>query len=145
MSKHKFKSIVTTSVEKATMVYLNKIASTHSKSEGLKKVRLKREEYFEDSRFTKSETELLFAFRTRMVRGIKENFPSQFGKSFTCDLCQIAVCRQEHLLSCATLKKHIDIPDEVSYSDLFSTTNKQLKIIRILKALLRKREILLCD
>ena len=80
-----------------------------------------------------------------MVRGIKENFPSQYGKSFACDLCQIAVCRQEHLLSCVTLKQHIDIPDDVSYSDLFRTTDKQLKVIRIMKALLRKREILLCD
>ena len=145
MSKQKFKTIVTTAVEKAAINYLNRKASTHSKSENLIKTRLKREEYFEDKRFTKSETELLFAFRTRTVRGIKANFPSQYGRIFTCELCQIAVCCQEHLLTCVILKKHIDIPNDVSYSDLFGKTDKQLKVIRILKVLLRKREILLCN
>ena len=145
MSKQKFKTIVTTAVEKAAINFLNRKASTHSKSENLIKTRLKREEYFEDKRFTKSETELLFAFRTRTVRGIKANFPSQYGRKFSCELCQIAVCCQEHLLSCGILQKHINIPNDVSYSDLFGNTDKQLKLIRVLKVLLRKREILLCN
>ena len=145
MSKQKFKTIVTTAVEKTAIDYLNSLASTHSKSQNLMKTKLKKEEYFEDSRFTKSETELMFAFRTRTVRGIKANFPSQYGKQFSCELCQIAVCCQEHLLTCVILKKHIDIQNDVSYSDLFGKTDKQLKVIRILKVLLRKREILLCN
>ena len=145
MSKQKFKKIVNSAVEKAAIDHLNKIARSHSKSENLIKTSLKREEYFEDKRFTKSETELLFAFRTRTVRGIKSNFPSQYGRILTCELCQIAVCCQEHLLSCVILKDHINIPNDVNYTDLFGNTDKQLKLIRILRMLLRKREILLCS
>ena len=55
MSKERFRSLVQTAIDKRAMVYLNNIASGHSKSEDLMKNRLVREEYFEDKRFSKSE------------------------------------------------------------------------------------------
>ena len=51
----------------------------------------------------RSEIELLFALRTRTVRDIKANFPTQYGSSLTCELCQVAVYCQENLLSCIRL------------------------------------------
>ena len=45
----------------------------------------------------RSEIELLFALRTRTVRDIKANFPTQYGSILTCELCQVAVCCQKHL------------------------------------------------
>ena len=98
---------------------------------------------FEDQRFSRSEVELLFALRTRTVRDIKANFPTQYGSNFTCDLCEVAVCCQEHLLSCVRLKANVNIPSGVCYSDLFRNTDKQLNIVRIFKKLLRTRELLL--
>ena len=76
MSAEKFKSIVTKSVQKMAMGYLNNMASTHEKSKPLMKPMLIVEDYFVDTRFSKSEIKLLFAFRTRMVRDIKNNFPN---------------------------------------------------------------------
>ena len=143
LSKDKFKAIVTTAVEGAAIQYLNEKAVGHSKSGDLIKPRLVKEKYFEDQRFKRSQVELLFALRTRTVRDIKANFPSQYGSSFTCNLCQVAVCCQEHLLSCVKLKQYVDIPSDVSYSDIFDNTDKQLRIIRIFTKLLRTREILL--
>ena len=135
--------MVDIAANKLAMEHLNNVAQGHSKSEDLIKSRLIREEYFADNRFSRSEIELLFALRTRMVPGIKANFSSQYNDVFTCDLCQVAVCCQEHILSCAKLKQHVDIPKDVSYSDLFRNTDKQLKIVKIFKKLLRKREVLL--
>ena len=97
MSKERFRSLVQTAIDKRAMVYLNNIASGHSKSEDLVKNRLIREEYFEDKRFSKSEIELLFALRTRMVPGIKANLSSQYNNIVTCDLCQTAIDCQEQL------------------------------------------------
>ena len=51
----------------------------------------------------RSEIELLFALCTRTVRDIKANFPTQYGSSLTCELCQVAVYCQENLLSCIRL------------------------------------------
>ena len=143
MSKDNFKAIVNSAVESSAIQYLNKMAASHSKSKDLIKTRLEKEQYFEDQRFSRSEVELLFALRTRTVRGMKANFPTQYGSNFTCDLCDIAVCCQEHLLSCVKLKTHVNIPSDACYSDLFRDTDKQLNIVRIFKKLLRTRELLL--
>ena len=144
MSKDKFKDIVSYAIENSAIQYLNRKAASHSKSEDLIKSRLIKEQYFEDQRFSRSEVELLFALRTKTVRGIKANFPTQYGNNdIICNLCEVAVCCQEHLLSCVKLKPHVFVPADASYSDLFRNTDKQLGIVRIFKKLLRTRELLL--
>ena len=143
MSKEVFRTLVKKSVEKRALDYLNSIAMTHSKSKDLIKNQFKRETYFEDSNFSKSEIELLFALRTRTVRNIKENFPSQFKGNLDCELCYSHADSQQNLLVCSELRKRINIPNDVQYSDIFQSSEKQLKIVRIMKQLLRTREILL--
>ena len=144
LSKEKFKFTVTQAVERKALDYLNNLASSYSKSEKVIKQRLVMENYFRDARFSKSEIELLLALRTKMVKDIKKNFPSQYGENLTCDLCQLHICCQEHLLSCVCveLKKQVKIPDDIQYSDIFGSTDKQLRIVRVIKQLLRVREIL---
>ena len=144
MSAEKFKSIVTKSVQKMAMGYLNNMASTHEKSKPLMKPKLIVEDYFLDTRFSKSEIELLFAFRTRMVRDIKNNFPKMHNTSIACDLCHVQICSQQHLLQCSELRKHVIVPKDVEYSHLYKDTEKQLKFIKTMKKLLRTREILKC-
>ena len=88
MSKDRFRSLVAIAVNKLAMKHLNNVTQGHSKSE---------EDYFADNRFSRSEIDLLFALHTRMVPGIKANFPSQYNDVITCDLCHVAVCCQEHV------------------------------------------------
>ena len=141
LSKEKFKFTVTQAVERKALDYLNNLASSYSKSENVIKQRLVMENYFRDARFSKSEIEFLLALRTKMVKDIKKNFPSQYSENLTCDLCQLHICCQEHLLSCVELKKQVKIPDDIQFSDIFGSTDKQLRIVRVIK-LLRVREIL---
>ena len=145
MSKDRFKSIVSKAVAKKAAEYLNQVAIKHSKSRILIKDKILRENYFQDDRFSKSEVELIFSLRTRMVKDIKGNFSSQYNDDIACSLCQVQVDCQEHLLSCVELTKHVDIPRDVEYGDIFKTTDKQLRIVKILKQLLRTRETLKND
>ena len=142
MSKDSFSKIVTKAVQKNAAEYLNSIALKHSKSKPLVKQSLKSEKYFQDPKFTKSEVELLFALRTRMVTGIKNNFSMQFSNSIACEFCKVQVDCQEHLLKCIELSKLVKIPADVDYGDLFKDTVKQLRIVKIFKSLLRARETL---
>ena len=144
MSTDKFKLIVTKSVEKEAMNYLNSLALKHDKSKALIKQKLCIEKYFLDPNFSKSDVELLFAFRTSMVRDIKNNFPQMYKNNIACDICKVHVCSQQHLLQCTELRKHVNVPDDIEYGDLFKNTEKQLKIIKIMKKLLRAREIIKC-
>ena len=100
------------------------------------------ENYIRDPRFSKNEIELLFALRTRTVNDIKRNFPNQFNNSIACDLCQTQVDCQEHLLRCVKLTNIVKVPEDIKYSDIFGNTEKQIKIVKIFKQLLRTREIL---
>ena len=112
------------------------------KSKPLIKDKLTTEKYFVDPNFTKSETELLFALRTRMVRDIKNNFPHMNNNNMACEICKVQICSQEHLFKCVELRKHVNIPEDVEYSDIFRNTEKQLKVVKIMKQVLRVREIL---
>ena len=96
-------------METRALSHLNSIAKGHSKSENLVKVKFAREKYFEDPNFSKSEVELLFALRTKTVRNIKKNFPSQYNNNnMACQVCFMLVDCQQHLLMCSELRKRVN-------------------------------------
>ena len=142
MSKNKFKVIVDIAIEAKALENLNATAHSHSKSKKLVKSKLACEPYFLDKQLHKSEIELLFALRTRMIN-VKKNFPSNHKDDIACLLCKVQVESQEHLLQCEVLKKHVNIPGDVDYEDLFKNIEKQKKLVKLYKKLLRKRETLL--
>ena len=143
MKEEQFRNLVTKAVAWRAMDYLNTIALGHSKSKPLIKQSLAREKYFLDNRFSKSEIELLLALRSRMIPTIKNNFSSQYKNNLDCNLCHVKVCSQEHLLHCIELTKHVQVPSDIDYSDLFRNTDKQLKIIKVFRQLLIMRELLI--
>ena len=142
MKESKYKSIVTAAIASKAIEHLNKIADSHSKSKILVKGKLEREKYLEDKRFTRSEAELLFSLRTRMV-DLKRNFSNKYGDDIACRTCHVQVECQEHILKCERLRERIDVPKDVTYEDLFKDVDKQLEITKLFKKLLREREILM--
>ena len=144
MSKDRFNTIVTKAIERKALKTLNDTANdpNRSKSRNLVKQRYGCEEYFHDKSFHKSEVELLFAMRTRMIN-VKKNFSSIYKDDIGCRLCKVHVECQEHLLKCHELKKHVEIPEDVKYEDIFKDTEKQLRMVKVYKKLLRKREVLI--
>ena len=79
-----------------------------------------------------------------MVPGIKKNFPFQYGTDLSCDLCSNHVDSQENLLSCVKLTSQVEVPCGLEYMDIFKNTDKQLRIVKVVKKLLRARELLKC-
>ena len=142
MKECKFKGIVERAIKAKALDYLNNIASGHSKTKKMVKTNLDREKYLEDPRFTRSDVELLFCLRTRMVE-VKGNFPNKYGDDIGCKLCKVQVETQEHLLNCEEIKKDVDIPLNVAYEDIFRNSDKQLEIVKAYKSILRQREIIL--
>ena len=85
----------------------------------------------------------MFALRTRTVRNIKKDFPTQYNNNMACQVCFLHVCCQEHLLVCPELTKSVNIPIDMEYLDIYGNPEKQIKIVRIMRKLLRTREILI--
>ena len=76
------------------------------------------------------------------MREIKANFPTQYGSNLACELCQVAICCQEHILSCVRLKQHVDIPSDICYSDIFENTDNDNDILKLRTNHLSKRKIM---
>ena len=142
MKESKFKSIVDKAVTKKALEYLNTTADNHSKSRILIKSKLEREKYFDDERFSRSEVELLFALRTRMI-DLRSNFSNKYGNEISCRICKLHIECQEHLLQCEVLKSKVENPNQVVYEDIFGHVDKQLEAVRVYKKLLREREVFL--
>ena len=74
---------------------------------------------------------------------VKNNFSNKYGTDIACRLCKVQVECQEHLLKCEVLKTKVDVPSHVVYEDIFNHVDKQLEAVKILKQLLREREIII--
>ena len=142
MSKNMFKTIVDKAVGKKAIEFLNNIAESHSKSQQLIKSKLVRESYFGSDIFSRSEVELLFSLRTRMI-DVRKNFPSKFNNQIGCQLCFIHVEDQKHLMKCEKLTAMVNVPEKMEYEDIFKSVDKQKEIVNVYKKLLRTREMLL--
>ena len=144
MMKDRFNTLITKAIEQRALDKLNETANdpTRSKSRKLVKQRFECESYFHDEAFHKSDIELLFALRTRMIN-VKKNFSSLHKDDISCRVCHVQVECQEHLLKCHVLKEQVDIPHDVEYNDIFKDAKKQLKVVRVIKTILRKREVLI--
>ena len=101
MKRNRFLKIVHEAVQRKALEDLNKVADSHSKSRNLMKANLDREKYLEDPRFSKSDVELLFSLRTRMI-DVKSNFSNKYGDDVACRTCNVNVVieSQEHILNC---------------------------------------------
>ena len=69
----------------------------------------------------------------------------QFENNLVCELCSAHPDSQELLLSCGTLRKHVQISNNIEYEDIYRDVEKQLVIVKVFKQLLRAREILQSD
>ena len=79
---------------------------------------------------------------------VKTNFPTMWKKDVACRICKSCVQfeSQEHLLLCPELRKYVDVEDGVKYRDIFDHPDKQFKLVKIFRKLVRQQEILLnCD
>ena len=144
MKEQKFENIINTAAAKKTLDYLNKIADSHSKSKILVKFKLERESYLYDPRFSRSEIELLFRLRTRML-DVKNKFANKYDTDIGYKLCKAQVESQQHLLKCDTLAAKVNIHEEIAYEDIFKGVDKQLVVVKVYKKLFREREIILND
>ena len=141
MSQNKFRKIVEKKIHQYALKHLNTMASKHSKSTKIAAEKFEKKAYFSDHRFSKEESQLLFALRTKMI-DCKSNFRNQFDNVLTCRTCQEvnSVEDEDHLLSCKTLNTE---EYDVQFSDVYCNLDKQYKVTKVFKRILRRRQIYL--
>ena len=148
LSKNKFKSYVEKKVNTFALKHLKAEAAKHSKSLGiltdvtsLKKWR--RQSYLNENIFSKEELFLLFQLRSRML-DVKSNFSTLYERNLVCRTCkeEDSVEEEDHLLVCKNLKSEVK-DDEVIFEFVYKDVKHQKRAVKVFKAVLRKREILM--
>ena len=95
------------------------------------------QDYLVTEKLSLSEKRLLFSLRTRML-DVKNNFKSKFGENLNCSLCKNHLEDQENLLNCSEIVSDIDT-SQILYSDIFGTTEKQVKAVKVWKQVIKVR------
>ena len=138
MSKIKCKSLLTSKIYEVACGYLLSLKNKHSKSEGLS-YNNKIKDYLVTSQLTTEEKQLLFQLRTRSF-DCKANFKNKYKNQLACSICDMED-DQMHLLNCKQTTTDIDIKG-VKYSDIFGTTEQQIKIAKVMMQIMKNRKIL---
>ena len=139
MKKSQFKKFLSSKINEAAQKYLLTLKNKHSKSDGLR-VNSEMQTYLTSTELTLSEKQLLFLLRTRSYK-CKANYKTQYEPNLACLICS-EEDNQPHLLLCKKTTIGVDIED-VQYSDIFSSLEKQVKVTKILKKIISNRELIL--
>ena len=145
MSKSELKSLVKRKVKEAALVYLNEKKGV--KLNKLKHNKLETANYLRNPHFKQKKSSLLFALRTKTVRGIK----SDFGGLYADKQCPMPGCSHPdtlaELLTCPAIMDRMEdtgAPTTVTYDDVFSEDIKCLRRVtdRFEEMLEARKEIL---
>ena len=77
---------------------------------------------------------------------VKANFPSMYQNSLNCNLCDLEkVQTVQHLLCCPQIIRNCIILQnnmDVTFKDIFSEGEKQIRAVQILKAVFESKEMI---
>ena len=138
-SKEKLKEVLLQRVNSVAFNYLINKARIHSKVDEALYANCNGCEYFSDKRFSPDLANLIFKFRTYMV---KNNFRNNYcNTNIICPLCNKEEDNQEHLFRCEKIRMN-DLQGE--YKDIFSNNVDTLHNVALkLKKIVEKRCCLL--
>ena len=139
IKKTKFKNLVSKSVREVARQYLITLKEKHSKSTGLSD-HYQMQAYLTSNNMTTEQKQLLFQFRTRTYP-CRTNYRKLYENDLSCQIC-LEEDSPEHLLACSRITAGIDITG-VLISDIFGSTDQQIKIAKILKKITFNRKIIL--
>ena len=126
-SVNQFKKEVKLKIKQAALQYLLNISKKHDKMNNLKYDTLSMQEYFNTTNFNKTESQLLYKYRTRMSN-FAANFPN--GRdSLMCPICldEATIDSESHNFKC---DKMIILLPEIINKNSTDIYSKDIKIMK---------------
>jgi hypothetical protein len=117
-SKNVFKNRIKKHIIKEAFDQLKETQKGHVKVKDICYEKFAMQEYMKTHMLTNQEVSLLFALRSRSVKGIKANMSSAFRNDMSCKLCKRSEDNQEHCLECPEIPSNKEV--NVKYDDIFS-------------------------
>ena len=101
--------------------------------------------YIVEKNITNTQVSILFALRSHSIRGIRTNFQHLYSHNTLCPICERSIDTQEHLIQCKVLLDILPLTENISYSDLQGSTQRQVEFVRIYEQYLTLRDEILED
>ena len=145
MTKGQMKLVVKRKVKEAALKYLMGENKSKEKTKHIKYHKLEPKQYMIHPRITNKQASLLFALRTRTIRGIR----GDFGQMYPNKQCPLDGCKHldtlPGLLTCPALRTSVkDHNNSIRYEDVFShRLEEQRAAAELFARLLETREELL--
>ena len=143
--KEQFREIVKRQVKKRAFQYLLELKNSHSKMKDIEYEDWKQQSYLRSNRVTTSQARNIYKYRVRMSN-LKCNRKRSHA-DLSCDLCNLALDEDRHLLQCAVIKeKSVNIRNNrlSKYEDIFgSDVDKMVSTVNLLEEALSIREKLI--
>ena len=140
--KETFKKIIKTKIRNLAFSDLMKEKEGKSKMKDLTYSELKMQDYLVSNELTRSEKQLLFKIRTRMI-----NTPDNMGQNTLCKICHISRDEMSHVLNCVVLQLAWQACQDgsvtVEISDAYGDIGKQKKLAEVYQRKWRMREQIL--
>ena len=89
----------------------------------------KPQQYISSKLFTNDQCFLIFALKSKTLRGVKTNTISAYQENYLCPLCERYPDTQEHIGLCRVLQDIKPLSFPIDYSDLSGTVQQQLNFI----------------
>ena len=99
-----FKSFIKKKIRNTAFQYLEKIKGEHSKVRENKYVNFdKPQQYLTSKLFSNKQCAILFALKSKTIRGIRDNFGNMYSDNDLCPVCERCTDTQNHLIQCKVL------------------------------------------
>ena len=108
LSHFEYKKFIKEKVRSTAFFNLEQIKSTHTKVQDNFYANLDSpQEYLTSKLFTNQQCFLIFAMKSRTLRGVKNNFRNMYSDNTLCPLCERFIDTQEHIILCQVLQNCI--------------------------------------
>ena len=141
-----YKELIKSKARQAAFKLLERTKYTHNKVNKNTYVNMdKPQGYIIDKSITNTQCSILFALRSHCLRGIRENFKQLYSQNTLCPICERSIDTQSHILDCQVLQDILPLTENVSYTDIYGTTQSQIKLVRIYEQYIMLRDEILED
>ena len=146
MAPHEYKKYIKAKVRNAAFLHLEGLKAGHSKvRDNVYPDLQKPQEYLTSELFTNQQCSLIFALKSKTLRGVKMNFKTMNPENDLCPLCERCQDTQPHISQCQVIQDMLPPHTSVQYSDLFGNIEQQKRFIDIFEKYLNIRDELLED
>ena len=146
MSEGDYKKLVKTKIRETALNYLQTLQEGHTKvKDNIYTGLTKPTPYLVNRNISYRQASILFALRSKTLRGIKSNFKNMYSNNTLCPLCERTEDTQSHLLSCKVLQDILPMTENTEYSHMNGTAHQQTDFIKIYEKYLKLRDELLED